>query len=81
VLTNDPYPVRQEVSLTGPTLADGVSIGANATILPDVSIGEDAFVAAGAVVCEDVPPRTLVAGVPAEQRSLPEPLSDPNTIA
>jgi peptidoglycan/xylan/chitin deacetylase (PgdA/CDA1 family) len=37
--------------------------------------------AAGAVVCEDVPPRTLVAGVPAEQRPLPEQLSGPNSIA
>ncbi|WP_311173534.1 acyltransferase [Halobellus ordinarius] len=80
VLTNDPYPVRTEVDLAGPTLEDGVSIGANATVLPGITVGEDAFVAAGAVVCEDVPPRTLVAGVPAEERSLPEPLADSNTI-
>lgn len=80
VLTNDPYPVRTEVDLAGPTLEDGVSVGANATVLPGVTVGEDAFVAAGAVVCEDVPPRTLVAGVPAEERSLPEPLADSNTI-
>ncbi len=81
VLTNDPYPVRTDATLTGPTLADGVSVGANATVLPGVSVGEDSFVAAGAVVCEDVPSQTLVAGVPAEQRPLPEPLSDPNSIA
>lgn len=81
VLTNDPYPIRTEVDLEGPTLADGVSIGANATILPGVSVGEGAFVAAGAVVCEDVPPRTLAAGVPAEPRPLPEPLAGENTIA
>jgi len=80
VLTNDPYPVRTDVDLAGPTLEDGVSVGANATILPGITVGEDAFVAAGAVVCEDVPPQTLVAGVPAEERPLPEPLADSNTI-
>ncbi len=40
-------------------------IGVNATILPGVTVGEGAIVAAGAVVTKDVPPRTLVAGVPA----------------
>ena len=43
----------------------GVWIGACATILPGVTIGEGAVVAAGAVVTKDVPPRTVVAGVPA----------------
>lgn len=41
-------------------------IGADAMILPGVTIGEDAVVAAGAVVTRDVPPRTVVAGVPAK---------------
>jgi acetyltransferase-like isoleucine patch superfamily enzyme len=81
VLTNDPYPIRQEVDLEGPTLADSVSVGANATVLPGVSIGERAFVAAGAVVCEDVPPGTLAAGVPATHHELPKPLDGPNSIA
>lgn len=81
VLTNDPYPVRQEVELAGPTIADSASIGANATVLPDVTIGEGAFVAAGAVVCEDVPARTLAAGVPADVRPLPDKLDGPNRIA
>jgi len=40
-------------------------IGAGATILPGVTIGENAIVAAGAVVSRDVPPNTVVAGVPA----------------
>ncbi len=43
----------------------GASIGSSATILAGVTIGEGALVAAGAVVTKDVPPRTLVAGVPA----------------
>ena len=43
----------------------GASIGANATIVCGITIGEWAFVAAGAVVTKDVPPYALVAGVPA----------------
>ena len=78
VLTNDPFPLRQEVDLVGPTLEDDVSVGANATILPDVTVHEGAFVAAGAVVTEDVPARTLAAGVPATHRPLPEELQGGN---
>ena len=43
-----------------------VWIGAAATILPGMTIGENAVVAAGAVVSRDVPPKTIVAGVPAK---------------
>ncbi|WP_425595528.1 DapH/DapD/GlmU-related protein [Salana multivorans] len=42
-----------------------VWIGANATTLPGVTIGDGAVVAAGAVVTRDVPPDTVVGGVPA----------------
>lgn len=73
-LTNDPYPVRIDRTLMGPVIEEGVSIGANATILPDVTIGEQSFVAAGAVVTEDVPPGRLAVGVPAETTRLPEEL-------
>lgn len=41
------------------------SIGSNATIMGGVTIGENAIVGAGAVVTRDVPPNTIVAGVPA----------------
>lgn len=41
-------------------------IGFNATILPGVSIGDGAIVAAGAVVTKDVPANTIVGGVPAK---------------
>jgi acetyltransferase-like isoleucine patch superfamily enzyme len=41
-------------------------IGANATILPGVTIGENSIVAAGAVVSKDVPDNTIVGGVPAK---------------
>ena len=47
-------------------IEDRVWIGPNAIILHDVTIGEGAVVAAGAVVTKDVPPYTLVGGVPAK---------------
>lgn len=47
------------------TIDTNVWVGTAATILPGVRIGADAVVAAGAVVTNDVPPATLVAGVPA----------------
>lgn len=44
----------------------GCVVAAAATILPGITVGENSFVAAGSVVTEDVPARTLVAGVPAK---------------
>ena len=43
----------------------GASIGSSSTILAGVTVGENAIVGAGAVVTKDVPPNTIVAGVPA----------------
>ena len=48
-------------------VGDGASIGANATILPNVKIGTWAMVGAGAVVTRDVEPYALVAGSPARR--------------
>jgi acetyltransferase-like isoleucine patch superfamily enzyme len=48
-------------------IGDAVFVGANATILMGVSIGDQAVVAAGAVVDDDVEARTIVAGVPARR--------------
>lgn len=47
-------------------IGNHVWIGSNATILPGVTIGDWAVVAAGAVVTKDVPPYTVVGGVPAK---------------
>src|SRR5436190_6483218 len=49
----------------GPTIRRYAAVGAGATILPGMEIGEGALVAAGAVVTRDVDPWTVVAGVPA----------------
>jgi acetyltransferase-like isoleucine patch superfamily enzyme len=51
--------------LQGATLRRACRVGAGATICPGVEIGEEAFVAAGAVVAADVPARAVVMGVPA----------------
>ena len=52
-----------------PTLVKrGASIGTSTTILCGVTIGENAIVGAGSVVTKDVPPNTIVAGVPARVR-------------
>jgi len=48
------------------TIGNHVWIGSRATILKGVNIGDGAIIAAGAVVTEDVPPKTLVGGVPAK---------------
>ncbi len=74
VFTNDltpraKYPKRlyPEYGQWLPTLVrEGTSIGANATIICGVTIGRWAFIAAGAVVRQDVPDHAVVAGVPAE---------------
>lgn len=57
---------RHGVTSAPITVGRNVWIGAAAVILQGVTIGDDAIVAAGAVVTRDVPARTIVGGVPAE---------------
>ena len=57
---------EQGVSTNAVTIEDDIWIGANAVILPGVRIGTHSVVAAGAVVTKDVPPHSLMAGVPAK---------------
>lgn len=56
---------QQGISTSAIEICDDVWIGANAVILPGVVIGDHSVIAAGAVVTKDVPPFTIVAGVPA----------------
>lgn len=64
--TNDLFPrSKQPFELRTTIVKKGASIGANATILCGITIGEGAMVGAGAVVTKDVPSHTLVVGNPA----------------
>ncbi|MEZ5336519.1 MAG: DapH/DapD/GlmU-related protein [Methanolobus sp.] len=80
VLANDKYPIRGEYHPEGPILKKGASIGANATLVPGVEIGEGAMVAAGALVTKDVPEWKLAIGCPAKIVDLPENLNHLNDI-
>ena len=65
--TNDRYPrsKRHLPEYPNTFVRRGASIGANATVLPGISVGEGALVGAGAVVTRNVPPHSKVAGNPA----------------
>ncbi len=80
VLTNDRYPLklRDRYRPEGVNLADGVTLGAGVVVCPGVTVGADSFVAAGAVVTRDVPPRSFVKGVPGRISALPEELGERN---
>ena len=85
MFTNDSYPRATTESGGLQTEADwkvettvvkkGASIGTGATILPNVSIGENAIVGAGSVITRDVPAHAVVAGNPAKVLRY---LKDPN---
>ena len=65
-LNHDENPAKRNDLHPAPVvIGKKVWVGSNATILPGVTIGDNAIVAAGAVVTKDVPPDTVVAGVPA----------------
>jgi acetyltransferase-like isoleucine patch superfamily enzyme len=65
-LNHDLDPAERATTIPRPVVVgERTWIGAHATLLPGVTIGEGAVVAAGAVVTRDVPPRTVVGGVPA----------------
>jgi acetyltransferase-like isoleucine patch superfamily enzyme len=65
--TNDDTMSRHgpEYALRGARLRRACRVGGGAVLCPGVEVGEEAFVAAGAVVTRDVPPRAVVMGVPA----------------
>ena len=63
-LTNDPFPPSEK--LIGVTINDNAIIGSKAVIKAGITVGENSVVAMGAVVTKDVPPNTVVGGVPAK---------------
>lgn len=76
VTTNDNYMGRTERRFAergGAVIRRGARVGANVTLLPNIEVGAEAFVAAGSVVTRPVPPATLVMGSPAKaRRAVPE---------
>jgi acetyltransferase-like isoleucine patch superfamily enzyme len=67
--TNDAFPranVIRDLKNKKWFVRKGASIGAHACVLPDIEIGRNAMVAAGAVVTKDVPENAIVRGVPAQ---------------
>jgi acetyltransferase-like isoleucine patch superfamily enzyme len=68
ITTNDDTMARHQpgAPLRGAVLRRACRIGGGAVLTPGVEIGEEAFVAAGALVTRDVPPRAVVMGVPAK---------------
>ena len=65
-LTNDPYPPSGKLS--GVIIEDNAIIGSKAVIKAGVTIGKNSVVGMGAVVTKDVPPDTVVTGVPAKPK-------------
>jgi UDP-2-acetamido-3-amino-2,3-dideoxy-glucuronate N-acetyltransferase len=69
--TNDPYPRAfswDESHVSATRICRGASIGANATLVCGITVGEYAMIGAGSVVAKDVPPFALVLGNPGRQK-------------
>jgi acetyltransferase-like isoleucine patch superfamily enzyme len=78
---NARYPGREEQETVprGAFIESEVVIGGGVTVLPGVRIGERSFIAAGALVCRDIPARSLVVGVPGRIQPLPSSLDRNNS--
>jgi acetyltransferase-like isoleucine patch superfamily enzyme len=75
ILTNDDTMARHgpDYDVRGAVLRRACRVGGGAVLVPGVEVGEEAFVAAGAVLTRDVPARAVVMGVPARQvREVPD---------
>jgi acetyltransferase-like isoleucine patch superfamily enzyme len=56
---------KRHAEIGGAKVRRGARVGGGVHILPNIEIGEDAFIATGSIVTKDVDPRTLVMGTPA----------------
>lgn len=66
-ITRSAFPRDKSIDYKKTVVERGASIGANATIISGVTIGEWAFVAPGTIIKRDIPPYSLYAGAPARQ--------------
>ena len=80
ILQNVSIGRRGELPARSPRIGRGVYIGAGATILGDISIGEFAKIGAGTVVTSDVPARCTAVGNPARLTNCPEPARRPDPL-
>jgi acetyltransferase-like isoleucine patch superfamily enzyme len=64
MIANDRHPICKEC-MRGPTIKRGARVGINATVLPEIVVGEESLIGAGAVVTKDVPAGAVVVGNPA----------------
>jgi acetyltransferase-like isoleucine patch superfamily enzyme len=64
MIANDRHPICKDC-MKGPTIKRGARVGINATVLPEIVVGEEALIGAGAVVTKDVPAGAVVVGNPA----------------
>ena len=67
VLTNDKYVAQKKTKLVGPTIRKGASIGANSLLMSAIEIGEGSVIGAHSLVMNNVPARSIYAGVPAKK--------------
>ena len=72
VFTNDLYPIAEKWSkdlIMDTQIEDNVSLGANSTILPGITVGKYSLIGAGSVVTKNIPSNSIVFGNPATIRS------------
>jgi acetyltransferase-like isoleucine patch superfamily enzyme len=79
-LTNDRHPARTDGPLEPASICRGASLGANCVVMPGVTVGEGALIAANAVVTKDVPDWHMAKGIPAGVTPLPDELRVLNKI-
>jgi acetyltransferase-like isoleucine patch superfamily enzyme len=64
IVANDPFPIHTDI-MRGPTIKRGARIGVNVTLMPYITIGENALIGGGSVVTKDVPANMVAYGSPA----------------
>lgn len=78
-MANDKFMDRLKLpEMRGPWIGRGARIGSNVTLLPGIRLGDDCAIGAGVVVTKDVPPGTIVTGLPSRPRTPARP-TQPNT--